>query len=95
MPNYNEERNPLGINIRRAGPGCKGEDPRIKNAEDFNSCITEIVTRLTSLKVFHWETEITPIPLRVFRVLRDERELKALETSFWCWRSFRHGMTKG
>lgn len=83
------------INRYGAGPDCNGEDPRIKSPDDFNSCITEIVAQLTSLTVLKWDTEITPIPPGVFKVLRDERELKAFETSVWCWRSFRHGTSTG
>lgn len=45
-----------------SGPDGNGEDRFIKNAEQFNECIIEVVYQLTSLQTFGWDTKVTPIP---------------------------------
>lgn len=63
------------------GPDGDGEDKRIKNAEDFNSCILEIVSKLSCLETFGWSSIVTPIPVEVFAVLANLSNLTSFHTA--------------
>lgn len=75
---------------QQAGPDNKGEDPRIKSPRDFTECCTEVVSRLTSLRGFRWECQITPMPAGVFEALKKLKDLRVLHTDIWYPRSFQY-----
>lgn len=52
-----------------SGPDGKGQDRLIKSAEDFNSCIIEIISQLTSLQKFSWSSGQVPMPRAAFDAL--------------------------
>lgn len=52
-----------------SGPDGKGEDRLIKNPKDFNSCIIEICSQLTSLEAFSWQSSQIPLPRAAFDAL--------------------------
>lgn len=60
------------------GPDGDGEDVRVKSAADFVQCITEVVSMLSRLQTFGWETHVTPMPEGVFAVLKQLGTLKDL-----------------
>lgn len=49
-----------------SGPDGKGEDRLIKNAEDFNQAVTEVITRL---ECFGWSTKLARMSLEAFQAL--------------------------
>lgn len=69
------------------GPDGKGEDRLIKNAEQFAECITEVVSMLSLLQTFGWETGVTPMPRGVFDALARLTTLMDLRMAFSTYRS--------
>lgn len=58
-----------GLHIRGDGPDGNGEDLLIKNASDLESCVLEIVSQLTRLVTFGWDTPVFPVSVEVGAVL--------------------------
>lgn len=75
------------IKVYRSGPDFAGEHPTIKDATQFNDCFTEVISQLTSLETFRWESDLTPIPADVFEILRHV-QLRQLHTPLWYSRRF-------
>lgn len=68
------------------GPDGNGEDPLIKNPDHFLDCCAEIVSQLTSLESFGWQTAVTPLPVGVFKALLKMQRLQALTLTFSVFR---------
>lgn len=60
------------------GPDGDGEDERVKDPQELQGCITEIVERLPLLEVFDWSTGIMPMPRGVFNALSKLESLTSL-----------------
>lgn len=69
---------PAGANVETVGPDGKDQDLRIKNPSDFNSYLTEIVSKLSALQMFGWACKVTPMPAGVFEALKKATALTAL-----------------
>lgn len=67
-----------GPNLDRSGPDGQGEDPRIKNADDYNACVSEVVGRLSALKVFSWRSPVSPVPASIMDGLKKANKLSML-----------------
>lgn len=84
------QEDPAGYDWRSGeggrGPDGNGEDELIKNADQFTQRITEIVSKLTSLKAFAWETPVTPMPRGVYDVLAQLASLERLSLVFSTYR---------
>lgn len=72
----------VAANIETSGPDCKGPDKRLKNAEDFSSCITEIVAQLSSLQTFRWCSQVCSMPAASVTALAKASTLKTLFLRF-------------
>lgn len=55
------------------GPDDNGEDRLIKNATQFNDCVNEIVTQLSSLEAFGWFSFVAQVPQAALNALRSLR----------------------
>lgn len=76
----NTVSHPLCQNILASGPDGMGPDKRIKNASDFNDCITEVVALLAAgLRGFAWSCDVTQMPFEVFQALKGSLELEYLD----------------
>lgn len=60
------------------GPDGNGEDRFIKNADDFNDCLVNVVTSLSSLQILSWATPVVTMPRGVCDVLARRAPLTGL-----------------
>lgn len=65
--------------VSESGPDGNGKDARIQSAEDFNNCAIEVISQLTSLETFGWDTPVTPLPLAAFNALAGLNTLTSLQ----------------
>lgn len=79
-----------GPNINRSGPDGKGQDLRIRNVQEFNDSLVEIVAQLQSLDTFAWQCPVTPMPVGVFRALKNGKKLASLKLDMDCKRKNVH-----
>lgn len=61
-----------------AGPDGAGEDPRVKNPQDLENCLTAVVSHLSSLDVFRWSCTVMCMPLGVLEALKKAPGLTTL-----------------
>lgn len=64
------------------GPDCNGEDRLTKSAEEFHTCMTEIVDQVTSLETLVWDTPVATMSLETFSGLEKLSTLKSLHIRF-------------
>lgn len=62
-----------------SGPDGKGEDARIRNPCQLESCLVDVLTRLTSLEEFMWDTPVMPLPRGAVPVLAARKTLARLD----------------
>lgn len=60
------------------GPDGRGKDALVKTADDFNDCVTEIVSQLSSLEAFCWYATVASMPMGVYNALAKLGNFKAL-----------------
>lgn len=64
------------------GPDLKGEDRLIKSPQQFNECIADVITQLTSLETFVWCTLLAALPIRACSALASLTSLTSLRLTF-------------
>lgn len=80
VPNDNARRE------RGHGPDGEGPDGYIKNAHEFEVCIVDVVTQLTSLRTFGWCSPVAPMPREVLQHLEAQPTLTSLHVTLSSWR---------
>lgn len=60
------------------GPDDNGEDHLLKSPAEFFACVDEIVSQLSSLQTFGWDTPFTPVPVGAFAALASLTTLTSL-----------------
>lgn len=74
--------------IAASGPDGVGPDKRIKNVNNFNTCITEVVALLApSLRQLDWESTVAHMPTGVFEALQSAPSLNSLHLDLSVQRS--------
>lgn len=64
------------------GPDGKGEDRFIKTPDQLENCLTEIVSQLTSLQTFEWQSPVMAMPIATCSALATVQTLTSLHLSF-------------
>lgn len=75
---------------RGIGPDGDGEDRLIKSANDFHDCIVEVVSQLSWLQTFGWDTSVTPMPAGVHGALSRLSTLTSLHLDMSIYRGNPH-----
>lgn len=69
------------------GPDGQGEDEYIKDADDFEAAVNEIVTQFTELECFSWQSRLTTVPVRAFAALEKLTALTQLHMNLCTFQS--------
>lgn len=60
------------------GPDGKGADKLIKNESELESCMLEVVSQLSSLRRFAWDSPVFSMPIAVGEALEQAESFRAL-----------------
>lgn len=61
------------LSVSGKGPDGFGEDKRIKNVEQLNECLSEVVESLANLEAFRWATFVMSVPEGVMQALEKKK----------------------
>lgn len=64
------------------GPDDQGSDELISSPDELDTALEEVVSRMTQLDSFAWQTQTAPMPLGVFKALEELTTLRHLHEKY-------------